>query len=94
VSAGDVTYRIGRWTDGRHFFKRIAASDARRHLVQVVSASPVQLRDFGMFARHGLVLEEVCGDYDLGPYATLSSPRMILMARRAADAEAALPRAC
>ena len=36
-----------------------------------------------MFAPHGLIIEAVHGDYRLSPYDAQTSPRMILVARRA-----------
>ena len=35
-----------------------------------------------MFAPHDLSIEEVHGDYRLSPYDSVTSPRMILVARK------------
>ena len=79
-----VIYRLTRWTDARHFFKRIVVEDGvRAPLAYVERVAKFTLQDFErMFAAHDLTIEEVHGDYRLHPYDSLSSPRMILVARK------------
>ena len=79
-----VIYRLTRWTDARHFFKRIVvegAAGAPRAYVERVAKFTLQ--DFErMFAPHDLTLEELHGDYRLSAYDSVTSPRMILVARK------------
>ncbi len=80
-----VTYRVTRWTDDGHFFKRIAIEDARaaQRLEHVERVAKFTRRDFErMFARHDLAIEAVYGDYRLNPYNDRTSPRLILVARK------------
>jgi SAM-dependent methyltransferase len=60
-----VIYRLTRWTDARSFFKRIVVDDgAGKPLEYVERVARFTLQDFErMFARHGLSIEEVHGDY-------------------------------
>jgi SAM-dependent methyltransferase len=79
-----VIYRLTRWTDARSFFKRIVVEDgAGTPLEYVERVAKFTLQDFErMFALHDLSIEEVHGDYRLSSYNTLTSPRMILVARK------------
>jgi SAM-dependent methyltransferase len=79
-----VIYRLTRWADARSFFKRIVVEDgAGTPLEYVERVARFTLQDFErMFALHGLGIEEVHGDYRLSSYDTLTSPRMILVARK------------
>jgi SAM-dependent methyltransferase len=79
-----VTYRLTRWTDSRHFFKRIVVEDGagepREYIERVAK---FRLLDFArMFAACGLTPVALHGDYHLGPYHARTSPRMILVARK------------
>jgi len=78
---GDVTYRVTRWHDATHFYKRIEV-DHVEHVEHVERVAKFTRDDFAkMFARVGLSIEAVYGDYALRPYDAESSPRLILMAR-------------
>lgn len=79
-----TAYQLARWTDGRHFFKRvIVANAAGQPLEYVERVARFTLEDFErMFAAHHLTLETVYGDYGLGAYESGRSPRMILVARK------------
>ena len=84
-----TTYTVTRWSDARHFFKRIVVDDRRQD-------EPIEYRErvakFGldefrrMFRCCGLRMEQVFGDYTLGAYDTQSSPRTIMVARKAPGA--------
>jgi SAM-dependent methyltransferase len=79
-----VAYRLTRWTDARHFFKRIAIEGAGAPLTYVERVARFTLQDFErMFAPHGLVIESLHGDYCLNSYNARTSPRMIVVARKA-----------
>jgi SAM-dependent methyltransferase len=79
-----VTYRLTRWTDARHFFKRIVIDDRNGAPLEYVErVAKFTLQDFErIFAPHGLSVEEVHGDYSLRTYDSVASPRMILVARK------------
>ena len=79
-----VEYRLTRWTDARHFFKRIVIDEgAGAPLEYVERVAKFTLTDFErMFAPCGLSIEEVHGDYRLQAYDPAASPRMILVARK------------
>jgi SAM-dependent methyltransferase len=73
-----VVYRVTRWSDATHFYKRIEVDDVE-HVERVAKFTR---GDFAaMFARAGLTIEAVYGDYALRPFDADSSPRLILMAR-------------
>jgi len=79
-----VIYRLTRWTDARHFFKRIVVEAGAGEPIEYVErVAKFTLQDFQrMCAPHHLSIEEVYGDYRLSPYDSLTSPRMILVARK------------
>ena len=78
---GDVTYRVTRWNDATHFYKRIEV-DHVEHVEHVERVAKFTLGDFTkMLAGVGMSIEAVYGDYALRPYDAASSPRLILMAR-------------
>jgi SAM-dependent methyltransferase len=86
-----VSYGLTRWSDARHFFKRIEITEApgSQPLVYVEKVAKFTLPDFRkMFARQGLTIEDVYGDYDLHAFDPDASPRLILVARRLADVSA------
>lgn len=85
-----VSYRLTRWSDAGHFFKRITIDPGTLEpLEHVERVAKFTLDDFErMFVAHGLAIEQIYGDYGLSPYDAVSSPRMILVARKAGMAEA------
>jgi SAM-dependent methyltransferase len=79
-----VIYRLTRWMDARHIFKRIAIEGGGAPLTYVERVARFTLQDFErMFAPHGLVIESLHGDYCLNSYNARTSPRMIVVARKA-----------
>jgi SAM-dependent methyltransferase len=80
----DVVYRITRWTDASHFFKRIVIDDGRGAPLEYVErVAKFRVEDFReMFARHGLWIDEAYGDYRWIPYDATTSPRLILVATK------------
>jgi cyclopropane fatty-acyl-phospholipid synthase-like methyltransferase len=81
-----VRYRIARWADADHFFKRISIEDGGmpvEYTEQVARFSASTLEE--MLQVEGLVIEEVFGDYMLTPYDGLLSPRLIVVARKPED---------
>jgi SAM-dependent methyltransferase len=81
-----VTYRVTRWSDAKHFFKRIEiVENGIEPLEHVEKVAKFRLQDFReMFALVGLVIEDVYGDYRPNGYDAETSPRLILVARRRA----------
>jgi len=82
----DTTYTVSRWSDAGHLFKRIVidgpCQDERvEYQERVAKFTLEQFRK--MFACCGLRLAHVFGDYSLGAYDAESSPRMIMVARKA-----------
>ncbi|HEY0433038.1 MAG TPA: hypothetical protein VGC95_04160, partial [Chitinophagaceae bacterium] len=81
-------YEIHRWTDDSLFFKRIVIRDPalaapEEHTERVAKLS---LGDFtDMLAYQGLQVQEVFGDYNLAPYDTRKTPRMLIIAKKAAE---------
>jgi len=80
-----IEYKLSRWTDETHFYKKIT--------IDINEGEPVEfteqvlrygLSDFhDLFFQHGLTIEKVFGDYDLHAYDRKSSPRLIMVARKA-----------
>jgi SAM-dependent methyltransferase len=79
-----VTYLLTRRTDARHFFKWIVIEDGNGEPPEFVErVAKFTLQDFErMFGRYHLSIEDVYGDYRLSPYDSVTSPRMILVARK------------
>jgi SAM-dependent methyltransferase len=80
-------YQLTRWSDADHFYKRIAIDDGRggAPLDYVERVAKFSLQDFRhMFAVYGLRIDDVYGDYRLGPYDVGASPRLILVAKKTA----------
>lgn len=83
-----VVYRISRWTDAAHFYKRIVIDEGRGAppLEYVERVAKFRLADFqDLAAAHGLWIDEVCGDYRWSRYDAATSPRLILVATKVDD---------
>lgn len=82
-----IVYFLTKWYDETHFYKKILIEDESLEapLEYTEKVAKYSLGDFSdMFSWHGLQIQEVFGSYDLGPYHIKNSPRLILVARRAA----------
>ncbi len=83
---GGVNFHIARWHDEDHFYKRIQIEDPASHNLKHLYTEKVEkfsLGDFtDMLAFHGLMVQEVFGNYDLGPYHVRKAPRMIIIAKK------------
>ncbi len=82
----EVTFHITKWQDDFHFFKQIQITDAEnktpKHLY-TEKVAKFSLGDFNeMLAYQGMQIEEVFGDYQLGPYHIKKSPRLIILAKK------------
>jgi SAM-dependent methyltransferase len=82
-----VTYRIARSIDAGFFVKRIVVDElgAAAPAQHVERVARFTLPDFDrLLGAHGLTIEEVYGNYALGRYDAHASPRLIIVARKAA----------
>jgi SAM-dependent methyltransferase len=80
-----VSYRLTRWTDESHFFKSIEIEDGKPGLPVTFREQVAKLyvEDFEhLFRESGLQLQSIYGDYGLGDYDSLTSPRLILIAQK------------
>ena len=80
-----ILYKITRWTDEKHFYKRIVLDNiGSRYPVEFnEQVRKFNLEDFNqMFASNNLHLQHVYGDYQLGEYDKERSPRLILFAQK------------
>ena len=79
-----MTYRLTRWSDARHFYKRIAINVPQSEPLEYVEkVAKFTFDDFRrMLAGEGLAIDETYGTYDLAPYDAERSPRLILVARK------------
>src|SRR5262249_28479788 len=77
-----TNYEIHRWDDDQHFYKRIMVSDAsletpEEHTERVAKFS---LGDFTeMLSFQNMQVVEVFGNYNLMPYDTTKTPRLIIV---------------
>jgi SAM-dependent methyltransferase len=94
VEREGTTYRLSRWSDGEHIFKRIVVghSGAGTPFEYVERVAKLALEDFRfMFSLCGLRLETIYGDYSLRRFDARMSPRLILVATKKAVPKATLP---
>ena len=80
-----TTYEIHRWHDETHFHKKIIIHDPLL-LHPVVFTEKVSKFSFGdfndMLSYHGLQVQEIFGDYQLGNYDVRTKPRLIVVAKK------------
>lgn len=84
---GDSHYEINRWDDDTHFYKKITVSDPslKEPMSYTEKVAKFSLGDFtDMLSFQGLQVQEVYGDYDFNPYDTHKTPRLIIIAEKAA----------
>jgi 2-polyprenyl-3-methyl-5-hydroxy-6-metoxy-1,4-benzoquinol methylase len=83
-----VKFIITKWFDDTHFYKKIIVEDASldEPLIFTEKVAKFSLEQFTtMFARQGLHIEEVYGDYSLAKYDAEKSSRLIMIARKMVD---------
>ena len=84
VQRGSYTFNISRKLERNHILKKIEFTDADnklRHYTESVAA--FSLSDFiQIFKQAGLSLTGTFGDYRLGAYDPLTSPRMIMVFKK------------
>jgi SAM-dependent methyltransferase len=81
----DITYEIHRWDDETHFYKKIVIADIslKKPLEFTEMVSKFSLNDFtDMLSFRNMQIIDVFGDYQLNPYDTIKTPRMIIKAMK------------
>lgn len=81
----ETSYEINRWHNETHFYKKIKISDPS--LISPITfteeVAKLSLGDFNdMLSYQGLQVQEVFGNYQLEPYDTKNTPRLIIIATR------------
>ena len=80
---GPSNYHISKWYDDTHFYKKIIVEDVAlaKPLQYTEKVSKFTLQDFEkMFAKQGLKIREVFGDYDFNAYDPETSQRLVMIA--------------
>lgn len=81
-----IKFHIARWHDEEHFYKRIQIEDPNSYNVKHLYTEKIEkfsLGDFtDMLAYHGLMVHDIFGNYELGPYHVRKAPRMIIIAKK------------
>ena len=78
-----TTYSIQRWHDDSHFYKKITVQDdhLKEPLTFTEKVAKFTMGDFNdMLSYQGMQVQNVFGDYHLGPYHTQTAPRLIVIA--------------
>jgi SAM-dependent methyltransferase len=78
-------YEIHRWHDETHFYKKIIIHDPLLiHPIDFTEkVSKFSFGDFNdMLSYHGLQVQEIFGDYQLGSYDVRTRPRLIIVASK------------
>lgn len=80
---GEITFNIRKSVFNDRIIKEIEVVDAGGTQVFTEAVQALALEDFqGYFAKTGFTLVGTFGDYDLNPYQTHQSDRLILIARK------------
>lgn len=82
---GTTRYTIHRWDDEGHFYKKIIVTDPglSQPVFYTEKVAKFSLGDFtDMLSFHGLQIQQVYGDYQLGNYDIRKTPRLILVAKK------------
>ncbi len=80
---GTSSYHITKWSDANHFYKKILVEDVElaKPIQYTEKVSKFSLNDFEkMFAKQGLKIIEVFGDYSFNKYDQENSQRLIIIA--------------
>jgi len=83
---GGTVYRLTKWDDEKHFYKKIHIEDdaLEAPLEFTEKVAKFSLEDFSvLFSRNGLQLRDIYGDYEMGPYDRQASPRLLMIAAKA-----------
>ena len=82
---GETTYKIHRWHDETHFYKKIVVTDPilKEPLEYTEKVAKFSLGDFTeMLAYQGVQVQEVFGDYKFNSYDVRKTPRLIVVASK------------
>jgi SAM-dependent methyltransferase len=80
-----VLYRLNKWTDKTHFYKHIQIEDKEliRPLEYTEKVAKFSLADFTrMLGAQGMKIQHVFGDYQLQPFDSKDSPRLLIIAQK------------
>lgn len=80
-----INFSITKWFDDTHFYKKIIVEEKALQVTETYQEKVAKftLQDFtAMFARQGLNIEAVYGDYNFGEYDKINSPRLIMIAKK------------
>lgn len=80
-----TTYKIHRWDDETHFYKKIIVEDPSlvKPLEFTEQVAKFSLGDFNdMLSFQGMQVKEVFGDYSLNAYDVKKTPRLIIIAKK------------
>ena len=80
---GGVTYRIDKWSDSDHLYKRIEVLESAKGVRQEFTEKVARfsLAEFeAFFSAKRLRITEIFGDYSFSAFDLLHSPRLIIMA--------------
>ena len=94
VEREGVVYRISRWSDANHIFKKIVVHDGTALPIEHVErVAKLTVEDFRfIFEVCNLRIEETYGDYRLSPFVVEASSRLILQARKIESVPMLFPR--
>jgi SAM-dependent methyltransferase len=82
---GETHYIINRWHDETHFYKKIKVIDPSltESFEYTEKVAKFSLGDFTeMLSYNRIQVQEVFGDYQLGHYDIIKSPRMIIIGKK------------
>jgi SAM-dependent methyltransferase len=85
VERDGVVYRLSRWADARHIYKKIVIDDSAsiKPLEYIERVAKFSLGDFRfMFGLFGMSIEDAYGDYALNPFDPRTSPRLLMVVRK------------
>ena len=80
-----TSYKIHRWDDEHHFYKKIVVTDASLLTPEEYTEkiAKFSLGDFtDMLSFQNMRVIEVFGDYKLHPYDVRKTPRLIIVAKK------------
>ncbi len=82
---GNTTYRVHRWDDETHFYKKVIVTDEalQEPLEYTEKVAKFSLGDFtDMLAYQGMQVQQVFGDYQFSSYDVRKTPRLIVIAKK------------
>ncbi len=84
IERGDYTFSIKKREERKHILKEISFMDDEGHMRHYTeSVAAFDLSDFvQMFKKAGMKLTGTFGDYELGEYHPVDSPRMIMVFKK------------